>query len=80
MKNSVAILDILEYAKNIMEYKHREARVMVTKELMGICNPYLLKDAIIYDVKYGKVVDTTILKEFTDFIEVKEDFQVIISI
>ena len=79
MKNSVAILDILEYAKNIMEYKHREARVMVTKELMGICNPYLFKSAIIYDVKYDKVEETTILKEFTDFIGVKEDFQVVLN-
>jgi hypothetical protein len=80
MKNSVAILDILEYAKNIMEYKHREARVMITKELMGICNPYLFKSAIIYDVIYDKVNETVILKEFTDFVGVKEDFQVIINI
>lgn len=79
MKNSVAILDILEYAKNIMEYKHREARVMVTKELIGICNPYLFKSAIIYDIKYDKVVETIILKEFTDFIGVEEDFQVILN-
>jgi hypothetical protein len=79
MKNSVAILDILEYAKNIMEYKHREARIMVTKELMGICNPYLFKSAIIYDVKYDKVGETIILKEFTDFLGVKEDFQVVLN-
>lgn len=80
MKNSIAILDILEYAKNMMGYKHREARVFITKELMGICIPYLFKDAIIYDVIYDKVGNTSILKEFIDFIGVKGNFQVVITI
>jgi hypothetical protein len=53
---------------------------MITKELMGICNPYLFKSAIVYDVIYNKVNETVILKEFTNFVGVKEDFQVIIII
>lgn len=80
MKNSVAILDILEYAKNMMGYKHREARVAITKELMGICDPYLLVGGIVYEVIFDKVKDTVILKEFTNFIGVEEDFKVIIKI
>lgn len=78
--NSVGLVDILEYAKNVMGYKHQEAKVEITKELVHLVNSVFTGKAIIYDVSIAKVQGTKILKEFSDFCGISEDFQIIITL
>jgi len=78
--NSVGLVDIIEYAKNVMGYKHQEARVLITKELVHLTDSVFSGKAIIYDVSIAKVQATEILKEFTDFCGLTEDFKIIITL
>lgn len=72
--DSVGIVDIIDYAENIMGYTPVEAEDMILNEIID----FIFDFSAVIDISISKIQETKILKEFTDFCGITEDFQIVL--